>query len=91
MIDEFTKESLFIDVAGPIRGKRVVEMSELVAAEHAAAGVGRYTWQRDMLIGSGNPWQNGTNEDSNGQFFGDECLAMNWIHSRKPAKALIEQ
>jgi putative transposase len=33
MIDEFTKESLFIDVAGSIRGKRVVEVLELVAAE----------------------------------------------------------
>jgi putative transposase len=32
MIDEFMKESLFIDVAGSIRGKRVVEVLELVAA-----------------------------------------------------------
>jgi putative transposase len=33
MIDEFTKESLFIDVACSIRGKRVVEVLELVVAE----------------------------------------------------------
>ena len=33
MIDEFTKESLFIDVAGSIRGKRVVEVLQAVAAE----------------------------------------------------------
>ena len=33
MIDVFAKESLFIDVAGSIRGKRVVELLELVAAE----------------------------------------------------------
>lgn len=33
MIDEFTKESLFIDVAGSIRGKRVIEVLQAVAAE----------------------------------------------------------
>lgn len=32
MIDEFTKESLFIDAAGSIRGNRVVEVLELVAS-----------------------------------------------------------
>ncbi len=35
MIDEFTKQSMFIDVAGSIRGKRVVEVLELVAAKRA--------------------------------------------------------
>jgi putative transposase len=33
MIDEFTKESLFIDVADSIRGKRVVEVLQAIAAE----------------------------------------------------------
>ncbi len=33
MSDEFTKESLFIDVAGSILGKRVVEVLDLVAGE----------------------------------------------------------
>jgi putative transposase len=33
MIDEFTKESLFIDVAGSIRDKRVVEVLQGVTAE----------------------------------------------------------
>lgn len=33
MIDEFTKESLFIDVAGSLRRKRVVEVLQLVACE----------------------------------------------------------
>ena len=41
MIDEFTKESLFIDVAGSIRGKRVVEVQQAVAAER-----GHPTYQR---------------------------------------------
>jgi hypothetical protein len=43
-----------------------------------------------MLIEPGKPWQNGTNESFNGKFR-DECLAMNWFHSRKHAKVLIEQ
>ncbi len=93
MIDEFTKESLFIDVAGSIRGKRVVEVLELVAAER---GYPQYLrsdngpefvsavlleWSSkngmtNMLIEPGKPWQNGTNE----------CLALNWFHSRKHAK-----
>jgi putative transposase len=44
----------------------------------------------NMLIDPGKPWQNGTNESFNGKFR-DECLAMNWFHSRKHAKVLIEQ
>jgi putative transposase len=43
-----------------------------------------------MLLESGKPWQNGTNESFNGKFR-DECLAMSWFHSRKHAKVLIEQ
>jgi putative transposase len=33
MINKFAKESLFIDVAGSIRGKRVVEVLGFVAVE----------------------------------------------------------
>ena len=33
MIGEFTKECLFIDVAGSIRGKKVVEVLQAVATE----------------------------------------------------------
>ena len=44
----------------------------------------------NMLLESGKPWQNGTNESFNGKFR-DECLAMSWFHSRKHAKVLIEQ
>ena len=107
MIDEFTKESLFIDVADSIRGKRVVEVLQAVAA---ARGYPQYfrsdngpefvstvllEWastngMTNMLIEPGKPWQNGTNESFNGKFR-DECLAMNWFHSRKHAKVLIEQ
>jgi len=107
MIDEFTKESLFIDVAGSIRGKRVVEVLQAVAAERGYPTYLRsdngpefvstvlLDWaarhgMTNMLIEPGKPWQNGTNESFNGKFR-DECLAMNWFHSRKHAKVLIEQ
>jgi putative transposase len=40
-----------------------------------------------LLIDPGKPWKNGTNESFNGMFR-DECLAMNWIHSRKNAEIL---
>jgi putative transposase len=43
-----------------------------------------------MLIDLGKAWQNGTNESFNGKFRG-ECLAMNWFHSQKHAKVLIQQ
>jgi putative transposase len=41
------------------------------------------------MILSNAPWQNGTNESFNGKFR-DECLAMNWFHSRAHAKLVIE-
>lgn len=34
MIDEFTKENLFVDFTGSIRGNRVVDVLDLVAADH---------------------------------------------------------
>ena len=107
MIDEFTKESLFIDVAGSIRGKRVVEVLEFVAVKRGypqylrsdngpefvstvLLGWASENGMTNMLIEPDKPWQNGTNESFNGKFR-DECLAMNWFHSRKHAKVLIEQ
>ena len=107
MVDEFTKESLFIDVAGSIRGKRAVDVLEHVVAErgypqYLRSDNGRefvstvlLEWaskhgMTNMLIQPGKPWQNGANENFNGKLK-DECLAMNWFHSRKHAKVLIEQ
>jgi putative transposase len=45
---------------------------------------------RNLLIEPGSKlWQNGTNEGFSGKFR-DECLAMNWFHSRAHAKVIIE-
>jgi putative transposase len=107
LIDEYTKESLHIDVAGSIRSRRVVEVLEEVIQKRGHPKVLRsdngpefvstalLKWAADrglqnMLIEPGKPWQNGTNESFNGKFR-DECLAMNWFHSRQHAKVLIEQ
>ena len=42
-----------------------------------------------MLIESGKPWQNGTNESFNGKFR-DECLSAEWFRNRLEAKVVIE-
>ena len=106
LIDEFTKESLRIDVAGSIKGKRVVQVLEEVIAQRGYPKVLRsdhgpefvstvlLEWAverglRNLHIEPGKPWQNGTNESFNGKFR-DECLAMNWFHSREHAKVIIE-
>ena len=106
LIDEFTKESLCIDVAGSIKGKRVVQVLEEVIAGRGYPKVLRsdngpefvstvlLEWAverglHNLHIEPGKPWQNGTNESFNGKFR-DECLAMNWFHSRAHAKVIIE-
>ena len=40
-------------------------------------------------IDPGKPWQNGSNESSNGKFR-DECLGMQWFKNRIDAKVAIE-
>lgn len=42
-----------------------------------------------VLIESGKPWQNGTNESFNGKFR-DECLSMEWFRNRREAMVVIE-
>jgi putative transposase len=104
--DEFTKEGLAIDVDGRIRSGRVIEvLSRLVSARGAptflrsdngpefvskallswivALGIGT------ALIEPGKPWQNGVTESFNGKFR-DECLSLEWFHSRAEAKVIIE-
>jgi len=42
-----------------------------------------------VLNEPGKPWQNGTDESFNGKFR-DECLSVEWFHSRREAVVLIE-
>ena len=107
MIDGLTKEGLVIDVPESIRGKRVVVVLQAVAAERGyPTYLGSDNGQEfvstvllewasrqgmtNNLTEPGKPWQNCTHDSSNTKFR-DECLAMNWFHSRKHAKVLIEQ
>ena len=93
-------------MAGSIKGKRVVQVLEEVIAQRGYPKVLRsdhgpefvstvlLEWAveralRNLHIEPGKPWQNGTNESFNGKFR-DECLAMNWFHSRAHAKVIIE-
>lgn len=41
------------------------------------------------LIDPGKPWQNGTDESSNGKLR-DECLSLEWFRSRREARVVIE-
>ena len=41
------------------------------------------------LIDPGKPWQNANDESCNGKLR-DECLSVEWFHSRAEAKVVIE-
>ncbi len=107
MIDEFIRKSLFIEVAGSIRGKRVVEVQQTVAAK---CGYPTYL-RNDNGSGFMSTFSLGwaarhgmTNmltepgkrwQDGTKESFNgksnNEWLAMNWFLCRKHAKVLIEQ
>lgn len=106
VIDEFTRECLAIDVAGSIRSMRVIEVLARLISKRGAPMFLRsdngpefvsraiLAWLAEAkietaLIDPGKPWQNGDNESFNGKFR-DECLSMEWFHSRDEARVLIE-
>ena len=105
LIDEFTRESLAIDVAGSIRSARVID-AHPPGQRPRCADVSAFgqrpefisnrilLWLAEAkietaLIDPGKPWQNGDNESFNGKFR-DECLSMEWFRSRIEARVLIE-
>jgi len=64
-VDEGSRECLAIDVAGSIRSRRVIEvLASLVA--YAVQGWLREEKIETAYIEPGKPWQNGTNENTNG-------------------------
>ena len=106
IVDEYTRECLAIDVAGSIRSNRVIEVLSRLISERGAPAFLRsdngpefvskaiLQWIMDQniqtaLIDPGKPWQNGTDESFNGKFR-DECLSIEWFHSRREAVVLIE-
>ncbi|PJI76678.1 putative transposase, partial [Polynucleobacter brandtiae] len=106
LIDEFTKESLYIDVAGSIKGKRVVQILEEVIAKRGYPKVLRSdngpefisTILLEWAVAKGlhnlhiEPGKPWQNgtNESFNGKFRDECLALNWFYSRQHAKVIIE-
>jgi putative transposase len=107
LIDEFTKESLAIDVAGTIRSTRVVKVLKEVIQKRGNPKVLRSDNGPEFVSTALLAWatQSGlTNmliepgkpwqNGTNESFngkFRDECLAMHWFRNRRHAKVLIEQ
>jgi putative transposase len=106
VVDEYSRESLFIDVAGGIRSGRVIEvLSQLISVR----GAPRYLrsdngpefvsnallrWARDAGIDMAviEPGKPWQNgcTESFNGKFRDECLSLEWFRNRAEAKVVIE-
>jgi putative transposase len=106
VVDEFTRESLAIDVAGSIRSARVIEvLSKLISVRGAPrylrsdngpefVSLALLKWVVDQRIESVliDPGKPWQNgtTESFNGKFRDECLAMEWFRNRIEAKVVIE-
>lgn len=107
VIDEFTKESLAIDVAGSIRSRQVIEVLSRLVSQHGAPRYLRsdngpefvsraiLQWARDASIDMAliEPGKPWQNgvDESFNGKFRDECLSMEWFRNRLEARVVIEQ
>lgn len=107
VIDEYTRESLAIDVAGAIRSARVIEVLSQLISAHGAPKVLRSDNGPEFVSRALLKWATDQNLDmalidpgkpwQNGTTesfngkFRDECLSMEWFRNRIEAKAVIEQ
>lgn len=107
VVDEFTKESLAIDVAGAIRSGRVVEVLSQLISVHGAPGTLRSDNGPEFVSKALLKWAVSQSLDmalidpgkpwQNGiakSFngkFRDECLSMEWFRNRTEAKVVIEE
>ncbi len=106
IVDEWTHESLAIDVAGSIRSKRVIEVLSKLISMHGAprylrsdngpefVATALLRWLSDEGIETAHiaPGKPWQN-GSNESFngrFRDECLNMEWFRTRAEAAILIE-
>ena len=106
MIDELTKKSLCIDVAGSIRSKRLIQVLEQLIKERGCPMVLRGDPGPEFVSISSLQWAadrglrnlliepgKPRKNGTNKSFdgrFRNECLAMNWFYSRAHAKVIIE-
>lgn len=106
VVDEFSKESLFIDVAGSIRSQQLIEVLEKLIDKRGCPLVLRsdngpefvslalLQWATDKglrnLLIEPGKPWQNGTNESFNGKFRDECLAMNWFYSRAHAKVIIE-
>ena len=106
VVDEFTHESLAIDVAGSIRSRRVIEVLSRLMSVHGAPAYLRsdsgpefvshaiLQWLTDVRIETAfiDPGKPWQNgtNESFNGKFRDECLSVKWFRSRREAQVIIE-
>lgn len=107
VVDEFTKESLAIDVAGAIRSGRVIEVLSQLISVHGAPRTLRSDNGPEFVSKALLKWALGQNlgmalidpgkpwqngvAESFNGKFRDECLSMEWFRNRTEAKVVIEE
>lgn len=106
VVDEYTRESLAIDVAGSIRSTRVIEvLSQLMSVrgvpkilrsdngpEFVSKALLRWATNHGLDMALIEPGKPWQNgvAESFNGKFRDECLSMEWFRSRAEAKVVIE-
>jgi putative transposase len=106
VIDEHTRESLAIDVAGSIRSGRLIEVLTKLVSEHGAPKYLRSDNGPEFVSKAVLKWLVQSNIDTalidpgkpwqNGADesfngkFRDECLSLEWFRNRTEAKIVIE-
>lgn len=106
VVDEYTRESLAIDVAGSIRSTRVIEvLSQLMSVrgvpkilrsengpEFVSNALLRWATNQGLDMALIEPGKPWQNgvAESFNGKFRDECLSMEWFRSRSEAKVVIE-
>ena len=106
VIDEYTRESLAIDVAGSIRSGRLIEVLSRLVSQHGAPRylrsdngpefvskvVLQWLLQSNINTALIDPGKPWQNgaDESFNGKFRDECLSLEWFRNRTEAKIVIE-
>lgn len=106
VVDEFTRECLYIDVAGSIRSGRVIEVLERLISLHGSPRYLRSDNGPEFVSNRILNWLGETTIDTayidpgkpwqngTGESFNgkfrDECLSLEWFRSRAEARVVIE-
>jgi putative transposase len=105
VVDEYPRMCLAIEGGGRLDARQVLAVLPRLIGAHGAPGYLRSDNRPDFVanaikawlsishigpayIEPGKPWQNGAAESFIGKFR-DECLNMEWFHSRKEAQVII--